>query len=572
MRVTEAFTIAMIAYPLPRLLAVVGLLVSVTAFAPTKQISIPLKQTPAFSKSAVQVSVFDCSTDLTGKGKLTSTFEPTNVKPMYQVFPGIGLPGGEVEPPRINNTFTNAQVDRFGDEARAFFAPGVGVIGKRKADKDSLKIAQDLTIKLNKLSVESPDSKNYKFFGNGDFAKSLILLLKSNPFMAPALTELPDGKGYELKTYDPEVPPSTLYRQILGTLDGVGHRVNIQFDSKMKKITGYQMYDDVTGNQLPQCHIEDAGGIQMVASSALYNVFFFASCIHATIHVLHYIYTAAFQVASKDFEEMNQWANDYAKNIPHKYKQVGELLLTEPTNALALVSGGSGLGSSQAVRYILKAVLQEWGKRPSAEGFYFDNMMNIPKEKLVKDQVILKEFMKHYNLVAPFAKDASAALENIDCNKFAAAEKEVGKYLKRCGEFTSNLSTLDEWMQVMAVTGAMHGGTLSYTRLMAMPEILRWRNYASPTWDFPDAFLLLGALGTVVGVEDERHVMTDSEGPYAAPLQKVLEDYNKETTKLKQHYQVKITAREDFNDYGWIRTDYCLDEFDGKQLTIATYV
>lgn len=66
--------------------------------------------------------------------------------------------------------------------------------------------------------------------------------------MAPALTELPDGSGFELLTHDPDSKsPPSLYRKQLSTLNGVGHRVNTQFDAKMESITGYEMCDNVTG-------------------------------------------------------------------------------------------------------------------------------------------------------------------------------------------------------------------------------------------------------------------------------------------------------------------------------------
>ena len=55
-------------------------------------------------------------------------------------------------------------------------------------------------------------------------------------------------------------------------------------------------------------------------------------------------------------------------------------------------------------------------------------------------------------------------------------------------------------------------------------------------------------------------------------LQKVLRAYDKQADKLKEVYQKKIQERPDFNDVGFILTDYCTDFYDGKQLTIATYI
>jgi hypothetical protein len=543
------------------------------AFVPQKVASdnFFLKQKPVFSETVVQVHATDADVVDLGefKAKSFKRDEPPEINPLPEVFSGIGLPGGEVEPPRINNTFTNVQVDRYGAQALPLI---LGTLPGKPKTEGSLEVARNIAISLNKYAVDIPDPQAYKFFGNGEMGPILRMLLKTNPFFAPALTELPDG-GFELKTFDPEGgPPTTLYQTILSTLNGVGHRVNLQFDKDMESITNWEMYDDVQGSDMKKCDVD----LNTAASSAIYNCFFFSSCIHATIHVLHYLYTAAFQVASKDFPEMNQWANDYAKNIPWKYQQVGKLLLTaDPQNQLAIITGGSGLGSSDFVRPILKKMLQSWGMKPTAEGFYMENMMNLPKDKVGgKNGVVLEEFMKHYELVSPFAKEASDALKKINPEKFATAEKKLGRYLSRCGEFTSSLSTIEQWIEMMAVTGAMHGGTLSYTRTMAMPEVLRWRNFVSPAWDFPDAFLLFSALGTIVGVDDDRHVMTDcdSGSPYADLLQDVLEKYNDKTTGMKREYQEKLVKENDFNDYGWIKSDYCLDDFDGKQLTIATYV
>jgi hypothetical protein len=150
------------------------------------------------------------------------------------------------------------------------------------------------------------------------------------------------------------------------------------------------------------------------------------------------------------------------------------------------------------------------------------------------------------------------------------AEKEPDAYLSRCGDFTSKLSKVKQWEEVMAATGAMHGGTLSYTRLIAMPGVVRWKNKVGVNWDIRDVSLMSAALGTTVGMEDERD--RDSEGPYAEQLREVLKLYDSRVTKLKKKYQDKIVDDEDFNDFVWIFTDFCLDNFDGKQLTIATCI
>ena len=55
-------------------------------------------------------------------------------------------------------------------------------------------------------------------------------------------------------------------------------------------------------------------------------------------------------------------------------------------------------------------------------------------------------------------------------------------------------------------------------------------------------------------------------------LQKVLADYDKSTSRLKKEYTKRILQRDDFKTLGYIYSDWAVDGFDGKQLTVATYI
>ena len=94
------------------------------------------------------------------------------------------------------------------------------------------------------------------------------------------------------------------------------------------------------------------------------------------------------------------------------------------------------------------------------------------------------------------------------------------------------------------------------------------------------------APGALCGMDEHRHVMmndTDKKplgltgGPgedkYAGKLQDVLDEYAEKAFVLKQTYQEKIMEdKKEFNEFGWILSDFCTDGFDGKQLTITTYI
>ena len=173
------------------------------------------------------------------------------------------------------------------------------------------------------------------------------------------------------------------------------------------------------------------------ASSALFNLGYYASCVHANMHVLHYLMTAALDESSKEFDAMNEWASFYATNIPNKYGQVSDLLIRkqpELTDLLvqgndgtvkdtyALLTGSSGFGANgDKLRLILTKLLNVWTNDPTN---YIANMLQVPKDKLVKAG-ILTEFMKHHDLVPDYAREIAEALKNTDEDKFGIAEDRL---------------------------------------------------------------------------------------------------------------------------------------------------
>lgn len=305
--------------------------------------------------------------------------------------------------------------------------------------------------------------------------------------------------------------------------------------------------------------------------------------------------TAAFQMATADadglpiptgFEEMNKWANFYANNVQTKYEQVGRVLIRDPPkpnvlppidpenldNFNAVITGKNGFGSvEEAIRPVLANLLNTWGQCRSAQD-WLDGMMSI-STKDMESAGILTEFRKHVDLIPPFAKEAVDAFREIDSQKTIIAESNLESYLQRCGTFTSKIDTLKSWIELMSITGDVHGSTLGFTRLIAMPDVMRWRSAKSPIWEAGDIEMITRVSATAIGMEDGRHVMTSTiGGPYSPKLQAVLDKYDEKVTALKETYETKIQKDPDFNDFGWILSSYCTDGFDSKQLTSATYI
>ena len=412
----------------------------------------------------------------------------------------------------------------------------------------------------------------YNYFGSKDarsMTKTLGILCKTNSFMAMALTF---RRGYfELKAFDPADETPSLYLKMMRTLQGSGHRVNIVFNSDFS-IRSSECFDDGHGKLVKTDDVERA------ASSAIFNLIFWASSVHGTMHVLHYLLTSALDVASTSFKELQGIAEIYDDNIAVKYLEVALVLIADPVTGKgeddpAIITGRDGFGSSQAARPILEELLKAWGNSTNTKDLLklmYPGFSRPEAEKVG----LLTEFYKHVDLVEDnYAHELTEAIREISPEKLDDTEAKLKKYLSNCGTFDgSNVANLKSWLEIMAVTGIIHGSTLSYTRLLAMPEVLRWRNIHDENWDKHDVGLLKTALGTIVGIDPGRHVMTSFKN---APdsITGLLDKYDQQTTALKETYQKSLLEDKTlFRDYGYLLTDYCTDNFDGKQLTLTTYI
>jgi hypothetical protein len=165
--------------------------------------------------------------------------------------------------------------------------------------------------------------------------------------------------------------------------------------------------------------------------------------------------------------------------------------------ANAVITGAAGFGSSQSVRVILKELLNTWTKAPKAKDF-LENTIPLSPEEMEKAG-ILTEFTKHSKTVKPFAANTTKVLRKIDEDKCKIAELRMKAYLSECG-IDSDINSLEDWIELMSVTGITHGSTLSYTRMFGFADVLRWREIQDDIWDSSDLNLLSTGLATVAGM------------------------------------------------------------------------
>ena len=368
-------------------------------------------------------------------------------------------------------------------------------------------------------------------------------------------------------------------------MNRTGPMVNFRFSVKPEgglAIDGYDVFDPKLGMKLPQLdESQPYGGspspLQYFASAALYDLFYVAQTLHGSIHVFHYVLTNALKYASEDYTHLNDWAVEYNSNINSKYSAVTGVLIS--LNGNGLLTSPNGLGGSAPTLPVMKANIEAWGRCPTAEQFQ-DHWFQSPRKDL-EAAGLCSEFFKHASLGTACSIATSAALEIDDSSKLATTNQKLQEYIGASGAWAPEdnaIKTVRSLVDLMLLTGVIHGGTLSMTRLLNKPQIYRWRNIEEKAWTYDDAKSSGIGLSTIMGVQNDKHAsgsITGGVGKWAittGSLQKALEIFDAEAQKLQKVYQAKIVQRDDFNDVGFLLTDFCTEGFDGKQLTLSTYI
>ncbi|CAM9407241.1 unnamed protein product [Ectocarpus fasciculatus] len=448
------------------------------------------------------------------------------------------------------------------------------------------------TLELNK--------QDYLYFGNGNYAEILSQFLKTNPFFASALTLIPgaDDFKFELRTFRASAEPTpdeSWYTPIMESslrdpetgryrtaTDEYNREVNALFTSDFKLIS-------ITCKDGTVIESFSESQLNLYCSGLLYNLFFYSSAVHAAMHVLHYLMGAGIDSATAHHDVMDKWASPYFANLTVKYQEVAKLLIAD--SDLALINGKHGLGGSgntdptniEGTVAVLVDLMTTWGQCDTLESFlkkfllkgvYATVVDRDDEDYVLNNSGLLNEFMKHAKLVPDYADQIDAHFEVHDRNAKRSADRNIARFMEEAGFQDTAILSIKPWISLMSLTGLVHGGTLSYTRLLAMPEILRWRKPISSGYNHYDLNLLSVGLGTMVGMDEGRHVFSDSIQGHLGDsiLMDILSHFDDETARIKKEFKKKIKRSATYRDYGWILSDYCPDGTDGKQLTLCTYI
>ena len=223
---------------------------------------------------------------------------------------------------------------------------------------------------------------------------------------------------------------------------------------------------------------------------------------------------------------------------------------------------------------------EDFTKKFLLDGIYSTASDAAQAEKMLEKGKILSEYKKHSDNVQPYAEELCAAFKEDNPSAFDETNKRIKSFMAACGTGVSSIDSISSWTQLMSLSGIVHGSTLSYTRMVVVPEIARWRNIHSKKWDKNDVSLMSGGFLTAQGMTVDRHTFTSEikngfewdTDIIAKPVMDVLQKYDGISDELKAEYTKEIEERDDFREYGWILTDHCQDGYDGKQHTITSYI
>ena len=477
------------------------------------------------------------------------------------------------------------------------------LIGKAKDDSDCKEIFKsaqnhfvDFAVPNNKQLLP----KDYQYFGTTN-VENLQLLLKNNPFIASALTS-PSEDTFSLNINDPK---TTLYSRFIGTLDKSYPRLDAVFNSDLE-LTSFQ-YLDYETSALNKSSEEAAGDL-------LFLLLFHAECIHSTIHIFHHINVNAIGAAAKKFPDLTPWAYPYMANIGLKYVEV-DLLLLAPENKGAL-TGGLWHTDGDKLREIQREMLCKWGSFKTAEQFTEQFIFSGLAKGAARKAGLLPEYFKHMDLISPFAQDLSDAFALRDPQKYSDANSALGIFLSQCGDGVSSIGDIRTWVELMTVTGLLHGSTLSFSRLGLVSSLTTRIDISGNNFTELSASFLVIAAGTMIGMIEDRHIFTSSlytqtadlavgrlpqspgdlsllllypvklvdfirtifklgtqtYQPLDALVKDVLLRYDAKSTQLKKDFFDKVSKDPKFATQGWVLSDHFPDGIDGKQLTITTYI
>lgn len=270
---------------------------------------------------------------------------------------------------------------------------------------------------------------------------------------------------------------------------------------------------------------------------------------------------------------LNSWAKPYMYQIYFKYMQVETLILSKTgflTGSAPLSSGFNAI-DRDTILDILKSMLMEWGSYKTADQFVKKFLLNNISCKTLSNAGIATALLKQVDLIQPYASALEKEFKK-DPN-YKTITSNLKKYFKLTGDDVCEIESMKAWVEIMSVTGMVHGSTHSMTRLSVTPSLVACNSLDSDVFTARDSYLFRVLSVTILGMDEDFSVFSSSlPTTYSSGISKVQQSYDQKTAALKALHQIEITKDPVvYNTYGWILSDHGPNFVDGKQLTLITY-
>jgi hypothetical protein len=271
--------------------------------------------------------------------------------------------------------------------------------------------------------------------------------------------------------------------------------------------------------------------------------------------------------------DLESWAQPYVMNIYLKYLEVETLLFSKEGYLTGRGFTGYRVKDREKVLAINKKMLCKWGAMKTADEFVSDFLFVNIDAAAMKKAGLCEEFFKHVAIVAPYATAMDNEFQK-NTKTYQTIKDKLKGYMSKTGDGVSSVDNTKTWMELMSVTGILHGSTLSMSRLVLTHSFMALNTPESLKFTLRDAVWCTTITGTILGALDDFHVFSNTL-PATSPynVNRVLLEFNAITHDLKAKYFKKISEdAETFENYGWILTDHGPNFVDGKQLTVTTYI
>jgi len=406
----------------------------------------------------------------------------------------------------------------------------------------------------------------YKHFGNDDkVIENISMWLKYNPFFTSTLTvKRNNGRiNYHIISENPKDNEVSFFSRIIGVMESSYVRVNAVFDENLT-LKSIETYKD--HKLLEDVSTEQAGRYLLCL------LVYYAQNIHAIIHIFHFVMILGIADSVEHSEHMKNWASPYFPQISLKFEEVKIVLLGEGKTLV----GGTFKAERTTLLPILADIFKLWGNCKSAniwiEKFLFGGQLSTQE---IEASGILEEYRKHAGLINGYATEVSSQFEKLNNGAdLDETNNSLKLFFSNCGEGVSSVFDLVNWIEMISVTGLLHSGTLSYSRMISTYPVASCLTN-SDTWTEVESGFAQGVYTTIIGLDYEKNVFSDQMFPKKAlflGLKEVVTKYAALSQTLKKIYFEKVINDPKFVEFGWIMSDYCPDGIDAKSFTLTTYI